>query len=223
MAYVKHSFDLMVAVVFVGLAKVITGVKGFFVTEPDGDQTIYYANHASHGDLIVVMAALPRHLRPNLRAVAAADYWNSGFFKRYIAQYVLNVVTIERQKINRHNNPLHALDGALDKGCSLLIFPEGTRNMSGNSLLPFRSGLYQLAKAHPTIRLVPCWIDNMTRILPKGALIPVPLLCRVQFGAPIYIKDGEMKLDFLNRAQNELLALANVNNVDVLQEVKIND
>ena len=210
----KNYFNLMLSGFFINLAKVITGVKGFFTVAPDGEQTIYFANHASHGDLIVVLAALPRHLRVNLRAVAAADYWNNGPIKKYIAQYVLNVVTIERQKITRHNNPLQTLDKALDVGCSLLIFPEGTRNVSGDGLLPFRSGLYQLAKAHPKVKLVPCWIDNMTRILPKGTFIPVPLLCRVQFGAPLYIIEGETKSDFLNRAQIELLNLAKLNTID---------
>jgi 1-acyl-sn-glycerol-3-phosphate acyltransferase len=96
---------------------------------------------------------------------------------------------------------------AIAQGSSLILFPEGTRNTTDEPLLPFRSGLYHLAKAKPEIELVPVWIDNISRVMPKGEMLPIPLLCSVIFGAPIELQAGEGKDAFLSRARSALLAL----------------
>jgi hypothetical protein len=80
--------------------------------------------------------------------------------------------------------------------------------MTEEPLLRFRSGLYNLACARPDVELVPCWIENMSRVLPKGALLPIPLLCRVVFGEPVALNEGEDRKIFLDRARQALLALA---------------
>lgn len=79
--------------------------------------------------------------------------------------------------------------------------------MGDEPLLRFRSGLYNLAVARPGVELVPCWIENMPRVLPKGMILPVPLLCRVIFGTPIAVEPGEDRNAFLHRAQQALLDL----------------
>ena len=97
---------------------------------------------------------------------------------------------------------------ALDQKCSLIVFPEGTRNTTEGALLPFKSGLYHLAKARPEIEFVPVWIENLNRVMPKGEFVPIPLLCTVTFGAPLSVRDGEDKDAFLGRARTALLGLA---------------
>ena len=98
--------------------------------------------------------------------------------------------------------------GSLDAGTSLILFPEGTRNTTDERLLPFKSGLFHLAGARPQVELVPVWIENLNRVMPKGEFVPIPLLCTVTFGAPLRLQAGEDKAAFLERARAALLAAA---------------
>ena len=196
------------AAVSAGLSRLITGVRPIWSDQPpSGRQRIYFANHASHGDFILLSASLPPAERSRTRAVAAADYWGRTRLRRFIALDMLNSVLVDRRGSEESQNPVAILLGVLDEGHSLILFPEGTRNMTSEPLLRFRSGLYNLAVARPDVELVPCWIENMSRVLPKGEFLPVPLLCRVVFGAPIALTPGEERRDFLERARATLLAL----------------
>ena len=195
--------------VLVVLSRAVTGVRPIWAgAAPCGRQRIYFANHASHGDFILVSTCLPPAERARTAAVAGADYWNAGPVRRFIAGRLLRTVLVERNWVERTADPMQVMLDALDAGQSLIFFPEGTRNMSEAPLLRFRSGLYNLAAARPHVELVPCWIENMSRVLPKGALLPVPLLCRVVFGAPVALEAGEERKVFLERARQALLALA---------------
>ncbi|MBE7184812.1 MAG: 1-acyl-sn-glycerol-3-phosphate acyltransferase [Methylobacterium mesophilicum] len=194
---------------FAGLARTVTGVRPVWAgTEPSNSQRIYFANHSSHGDFILLSSCLPPAERLRTRAVAAADYWGKTPTRRFIATDLLRSVLVARSAEKRTGDPMQAMLDALDRGCSLIIFPEGTRNMeTEKGLLPFRSGLYNLAMARPEIELVPCFIENMSRVLPKGEFLPVPLLCRVVFGAPIRPEPDEERHAFLDRARSSLAAL----------------
>ena len=93
---------------------------------------------------------------------------------------------IERKKVTRANNPMDQLVPVLRGGESLIIFPEGGRTTEPE-MRPFKSGLYYLGKAVPDVDLVPVYINNASRVLPKGELLPLPLLCSVIFGAPLRV------------------------------------
>ena len=192
---------------FSGLARLVTGVRPVWRgVMPAGRQRIFFANHASHGDFILLSACLPPSERYRTRAVAAADYWEKTKLRRFVAHDLFDCVLVDRNPGDRARDPMAAMLDALDGGSSLIIFPEGTRNAQAE-LLPFRSGLYNLALARPHVELVPAFIENMSRVLPKGEVLPVPLLCRVLFGAPVAPSPGEERRMFLDRARAALLAL----------------
>ena len=190
-------------------SRLVTGVQvRWSGCGPEPVQRIYYANHTSNGDSILLWTALAPAQRRRTRPVAAADYWAGGSIRRFVAKAVFRSVLIERKEVTRGNNPLSALIGSLDTGASLIVFPEGTRNTGGRTALPFKSGIYHLARARPDVELVPVWIANLNRVLPKGEILPIPLLCTVTFGKPLRLNDGESKPSFLSRARDALLDLA---------------
>ncbi|MBK4215381.1 1-acyl-sn-glycerol-3-phosphate acyltransferase [Paracoccus caeni] len=170
-------------------------------------QRVYFANHASHGDFVLIWAALPPALRRSARPVAGADYWDRGDLRRFIGRDVFNALLIARNAEGRSADPVEQMDDVLDDGSSLILFPEGTRNLTEEVLLPFKSGLFHLARTCPEIEMVPVWIENLNRVLPKGAVVPVPLMCKVVFGAPMHLEEDEEKDEFLTRTRNALLAL----------------
>ncbi|TYB83412.1 lysophospholipid acyltransferase family protein [Oceaniovalibus sp. ACAM 378] len=171
-------------------------------------QRVYFANHASHGDFILIWSVLPPRLRRQVRPVAGAEYWEQGRLRRFIGSDVFNAVLIARNAAERQADPIAQMAGALDDGASLILFPEGTRNQTDEVLLPFKSGLFHLARTRPDIDLVPVWIENLNRVLPKGAFIPVPLMCKVNFGAALHLTENEAKAEFLQRSRDALLSLS---------------
>ena len=201
--------DAAVAAGVTAFARLVTGVRGNWLgCVPDPRPRIYFANHSSHGDFVLVWTVLPRALRRTTRPVAGADYWLRGRLRRFIVERVFRAVLIERDPDRRQLDPIRQMVDALDEGASLILFPEGTRNTTTAPLLPFKSGLYHLAKARPDIELVPAWIDNLNRVMPKGEIVPIPLLCTVTFGAPLLLAADEERPAFSERCRAALLALA---------------
>lgn len=191
----------------VALARILAGGNvlriGF---EPDERQRIYFANHTSHLDFVVIWSALPKRLRLLTRPVAARDYWERGV-KRYLALQVFNAVLVDRVRGDvAAPSALDVLLAGLGERHSLIIFPEGTRG-DGTQLGAFKSGLYRLGMARPDVELVPVYIDNLNRVLPKGEFVPVPMLASVSFGAPMRVGEGESKAGFLERARSAILEL----------------
>jgi 1-acyl-sn-glycerol-3-phosphate acyltransferase len=89
---------------------------------------------------------------------------------------------------------------------SLIIFPEGSRNTE-EEMGEFKSGLYYLAKKRPDLELMPVYIDNLNRVLPRGEFLPVPLLSCITIGSPIYLEKGENSKAFLKRAREAVRSL----------------
>ena len=196
------AFGLLLAFI----ARLITGAQGHWKgCPPKAEQRIYFANHQSHLDWVLIWAALPRELRATTRPIAARDYWTSGQFKHWITREVFNAVYVSRQRSD-DQDPLEPLVEALKNGDSLVIFPEGTRSNKGLPQ-PFKSGLYSLAQQFAQVQLIPAWIDNVQRVMPKGEVVPVPILCTVTFGAPITLGEGEDRRAFLARARDAVVTL----------------
>jgi 1-acyl-sn-glycerol-3-phosphate acyltransferase len=291
-----------------GIVRLLTGAQArWYGCPPKAEQRIYFANHQSHADLVMIWAALPEELRSITRPIAARDYWANTPFKRWITTEVFNAVYVERaatapaapkvpgdalaaapvaveappsprppparaavappaERIEPSMEPLlpmslpfadtsaevmNEVQGQLDlpapppppppapepvavepvppvvadappvadplapliealrSGDSIIIFPEGTRGHTGEPQ-KFKSGLYALATMFPEVVLVPAWIDNVQRVMPKGEIVPVPILCSVTFGAPIRVDEGEERRPFLDRARAAVIALRDV-------------
>ena len=198
----------LTAFVITSAARLLTGARALWLgCTPQPVQRLYYANHSSHGDFVLLWASLPPELRRSTRPVAGADYWQRDGVRRYLIDKVFNGVLIDRERATPEANPLQPMLDALDQGDSLILFPEGTRNLE-DGLLPFKSGLYHLTRLRPEVELVPVWIANLNRVMPKGRALPLPLLCTLSFGAALEPIKGEGKNAFLERARNALLALA---------------
>jgi len=197
--------DLM-GLLLAAIARLVTGAQGHWKgCAPQADQRIYFANHQSHLDWVLIWAALPHELRAQTRPIAARDYWTGSRFKHWITREVFNAVYVSRTRSD-DQDPLEPLVEALQNGDSLVLFPEGTRSNKGEPQA-FKSGLYHLAEKFPGVQLIPAWIDNVQRVMPKGEVVPVPILCTVTFGAPMALQPGEDKRDFLDRARDGVIAL----------------
>jgi len=200
--------ERLVASSLCSIARLLTGVRPIWQgTVPDKRLRIYFANHRSHGDFLLIWASLPAGLREHTRPVAGADYWLAGSMRRYVSTRVFHAVLINRKVTRSTENPIDQMSSAIAEGNSLILFPEGTRNL-GEGVMPFKSGLYHLAKAHPEVELVPVWIENLGRVMPKGAFMPAPLLCTLIFGEPLHLQPEEKRDAFLARTRDALMALA---------------
>lgn len=188
-------------------AHALTGVRAIRHVEPGVPAPrVYFANHASHGDIVLIRATLPAQVR-QARPVAASDYWDRSALRRFLGRHVFDALPIDRATAWIATVPLNRMVEALDRGESLILFPEGTRNASEAALLPFKCGLFYLGRSRPHVELVPVWIDNAARALPKGRWFPVPVACSVNYGPPLHVEAGEDKDAFMRRATDAVRAL----------------
>jgi 1-acyl-sn-glycerol-3-phosphate acyltransferase len=188
------------------LAKLLSGASVRWVDcQPDPCQRVYFANHTSHLDALVLWSCLPQELRAITRAVAAKDYWERGPVRRHIAKS-FNVLLIDRVEIKVHQSPVERMIREMGSSYSLIVFPEGGRS-DQDEMGEFKSGLYYLSKRRPDLELVPVYMDNLNRVLPRGEVLPVPLLSCITFGPPIWLEAGEAKANFLLRAREAVRRL----------------
>ncbi|MBN2475729.1 MAG: 1-acyl-sn-glycerol-3-phosphate acyltransferase [Pirellulales bacterium] len=192
------------------LARFLSGASVRWIdSQPDTCQRVYFANHTSHLDAIVIWSALPQAVRLLARPVGAKDYWSAGRIRRYIADELFNAILIDRTEIKVHQSPVDLMIREIGDRHSLIVFPEGGRSSTGE-MGEFKSGLYYLCKKRPDLEMIPVHIDNMNRILPRGEVLPVPLLTCISFGPPMWLEAGEPKMEFLRRARQAVQRLKEV-------------
>jgi 1-acyl-sn-glycerol-3-phosphate acyltransferase len=209
-----HPLAGMIARMTAAAARLVSGVQVRWVdSEPDPRQAVYFANHSSHLDFVVLWASLPAEVRAVTRPVAAQDYWSEGL-RRRLAVNVFRAVLVARgaEKNNEHEasaNPMVAIEHMLEAmgdSESLILFPEGTRG-TGDEVATFKSGLYYLCQQRPGLRLIPAYLHNLNRILPKGEFLPVPFISKLTFGPAMTLGAGENKRAFLARAREAVCRL----------------
>ena len=190
-------------------AKLLSGATvRWYDCQPDTCQRVYFANHTSHLDALILWASLPRLIRELTRPVAAKDYWSRDPLRRYMAR-TFNALLIDRDEIKVHNSPIDLMLREMGSQYSLIVFPEGTRN-TGEEMQEFKSGLYHLSRKRPDLELMPVYIDNLNRVLPRGEFLPVPLLSSITIGPPIWLEPKENKHDFLKRAREAVRKLKDI-------------
>jgi 1-acyl-sn-glycerol-3-phosphate acyltransferase len=200
----------MIGPALASVCRLVSGPTVEWRCDPYSDaQRIYFGNHASHLDFIVIWSALPLRARQRVRPIAGRDYWERGPLRRYVADDVFRAILIDRGNHDADNavaaaqKSVERIAREMSGGDSVIVFPEGTRSVDGE-IGPFKSGLYHLARAKPAAELIPVHLENLNRILPKGELLPVPMLSRVVFGPRLDASVGESKDAFLARARRAL-------------------
>ena len=203
----KKPAAKLAGTVLAAIARLLSGASTRWIDcQPDTCQRVYFANHTSHLDALVIWSALPVRVRSFTRPVAAKDYWEKGWVKPYLATHVFDALLIDRKHIKVHESPVDLMIKAIGDTYSLIVFPEGHRS-TGAEIGEFKSGLYYLAKKRPDLELVPVHIDNLNRVLPRGEFLPVPLLSCISFGPPMWLEAGEPKTEFLKRAREAVRRL----------------
>lgn len=193
--------------VVAAVVRLLTGTYVLPSSAIPSSPCIVIANHSSHLDTMVIWSMLPAKLRSNLRPAGGADYWLATPLRTWFFLSVLNGIPIERRAVTKSNNPIDDLVKGLERGNSILIFPEGTRSITGE-LGAFRSGIYHLAQALPQpTPILPIGLVNLQRIMPKGEVVPVPLICTARIGSVIYVQADESKTSFLERCRSAVYEL----------------
>lgn len=145
---------------------------------------ILVSNHASHLDAIALLNLFPLRDLGRMRPVAAADYFNREGWMGRTCGILFNILPIERKQVSCSRNPLDDLRAALQRGESLIIFPEGTRSVTG-AMGVFHKGVSHLMREFPGIPVVPVYLANLGRALPKGEVLLIPFLCEINIGSAI--------------------------------------
>ncbi len=187
-----------IIVLFIGVRKVGD------LRLPEG-QFIIVSNHASHVDTLVLLSLLPLRRLKEVRPVAAADYWTRNRLVYALVSFLFNILPIPRRPSLR-NNPLKIMERALEEGYSLVIYPEGTRSY-GESVGPFKGGVAHLIKRRPDIAVIPVFISNTWKVLPKGHFLPLPLFVEVAVGEPMRFSGKESREEILNRLREAVAGL----------------
>jgi len=197
----------MMASLLAGLVRLLCGCRPRWTGPVDLDAPcVFYANHASHFDAVLIWSALPPAARQRCHMVAAADYWQATRLRRWLATSIFHAILIDRLKPSRANNPIDQICQALQAGQSVIIFPEGTRS-DDDELQVFRNGLWHIARRRPEQMFVPVWLENLSRVLPKGEFLPVPIICGLTFGTPCIRTDGQDRDAFMQCLRDRLAQL----------------
>jgi 1-acyl-sn-glycerol-3-phosphate acyltransferase len=168
------------------LARVFTGVDvaGREHLPTDGP-AIIAANHSSHVDTLLMLAIFPSRTVLKVRPAAAADYFLKTPLTSWFSRNIIGIVPVARDRVREGEDILAPAREALARGEIVVVFPEGTRGSNPDEMGRLKNGVARLAEAFPHAPVIPVWIQGAGRVLPKGAVIPVPMNCWVGAGPPV--------------------------------------
>ena len=173
--------------------KIFIGLK--YVNEEtlkNKKQFILIANHNSHMDTMAIMSAIPSRYIHKVHPIAARDFFGGSLFKKILMRYLVNATLIQRDRDDPNNDPIDSMDKMLKKSRSLILFPEGSRGTPG-VMSKFKKGLGYLIQRNPEINVIPVYLDNVYKTLPRGKNLILPYNCSIKFGDPIKFKSMDME------------------------------
>ncbi len=169
--------------------KLIVGVKfdtaKFLLNEK---QFIIVANHNSHLDTMTLLSSLPSKIIHKVKPVAAGDHFGKTRLKGKLTSFFVNALLIKRgrDKNNPDNDPINRMLKELDKGYSLILFPEGSRGEPEKEQA-LKKGIGLILSQRPDIKFVPAYMKGMGKAMPKGDSLIVPFNSSLIFGIPTKI------------------------------------
>ena len=168
-------------------------------------QFILIANHNSHMDTMALMSAIPSRFIHRVHPIAARDFFGGSLFSRILMRYLVNATLIRRDREDPERDPIDDMDKMLKKQRSLILYPEGSRGIPGK-MSNFKRGLGYLVQRNPNINVIPVYLENIYKTLPKGKKLILPYNCSIKFGQPIKFNSLEME-DILKTAEREILKI----------------
>jgi 1-acyl-sn-glycerol-3-phosphate acyltransferase len=168
-------------------------------------QFILIANHNSHMDTMALMSAIPSRFIHRVHPIAARDFFGGSLFSRILMRYLVNATLIRRDREDPKRDPIDDMDKMLKKQRSLILYPEGSRGIPGK-MSNFKRGLGYLVQRNPNINVIPVYLENIYKTLPKGKKLILPYNCSIKFGQPIKFNSLEME-DILKTAEKEILKI----------------
>ncbi len=167
---------------------------------PEKGPAIIIANHNSHLDTFLLLTLFKTSLLDRLKPVAAADYFLKGGFSSWVSLRLIGILPVTRERKREESDPLQACYRALERGDILIIFPEGSRG-APEEMSNFKTGIARIARQFPEVPVVPIYLQNAGRALPKGKHIPVPFVFTAIIGEALtYPGDRAEFMDQLRSA-----------------------
>jgi 1-acyl-sn-glycerol-3-phosphate acyltransferase len=148
---------------------------------PEEGSFVLVANHASHLDTLAILSALPLRKLHRVFPAAAKDFFFVSVPRAAVAAVMVNALPFDRETHIRQSLALckQLLE---NPGNVLLLYPEGTRTMTGE-MGEFRPGI-GLLLAGTDIPVVPCRLEGTFQAWRKGAWLPRPRKVRLVIGRP---------------------------------------
>ena len=172
---------------------------------PDSGPAILVANHNSHLDVLALMCLFPLKRLRKLRPVAAQDYFFRNPFIKWFALRIMAILPLDREVKKTRTSPLAGIYDAIERKEIIILFPEGSRG-EPEELGRFKTGIAHIAKKHPEVPIIPCFMHGMGKALPKGEALLVPFFLDVFVGEPLDW-EGE-KSKFMESLTCQMTALA---------------
>ena len=172
--------------------------------------SIIVANHNSHLDTISIMSFLPTTQLIKTHPVAAGDYFGKTNSKKRLSNYFINALLIPRGRPKKEENkpdPIEMMLEVLDRGHSLILFPEGSRG-EPEVMQEFKWGIGLILQARPDIPFIPIYLKGLGKVLPKGDPVPVPHLSKITCGKPT-LPISQDPAEIVTQVHNSIVSLKN--------------